>query len=423
MAAQSFVLLVIFLSKCLGQTEFIYTTTNEVKLFCDTNKWQISTESNNIIDVTCTVKCVPGKQLKLNDTQKFCTNEDSDKVEEKCPLIATSGYFRCVTALDSVFLYPFAPSPNTVTSYIVAPANEFITNKSVERSSVMLTKGEDVLLNCSFDRTEGYDNIDFSVYWIKTIEKNSICVYSYEFEMYHGIKYNFKCNVQEDLIQRFSNQSDGRNIHNIRISNVTESDAGHYLCALRVNTYNNAKVYWKIINNVTVSVHKGSEDNKSEDKESEDKGSDDKESEVKGSEDKGSEDKESDDKESEDKESDDKGSEDKRSQIPGNSFATETITLCTTIPILLALAIAIVGFIWKKNKPPPGSQATELQRNQQGDDMEETADVECSPYAVGSGEEVVKFKCKQDALNQKDQEESTVYSVVKQNDLYEPGLI
>ncbi|XP_047672471.1 uncharacterized protein LOC113636770 isoform X2 [Tachysurus fulvidraco] len=349
MAVQSFFLLVIFLSKCLGHTEFIYTTKNEVKLFCDTSKWQISTESDNRIDVNCTVKCVPGEQLKLNNIQKFCTNEDLDKVEEKCPLIATGGYFRCVTALDSGFLYPFAPSPNTVTSYIVATANELITNKAVERSSVVLTEGEDVHLNCSFNRTEGYDNTDFSVYWIKTIEKKSICVYSYEFENAYGIKYNLKCNVQEDLLQRFSNQTDGRNIHNIRISNVTESDAGLYLCALRVNTNNKAKVYWKIINNVTVSVHKGSEDK-------------------------------------------------------GNNFT-------------------IVVFIWKRSKPPPGSQAIELQRDQQGGDMEETADVECSPYAVGRGEEVIKFKCKQDALKQKDLEVSTVYSVVKQNDLYEPGLV
>ncbi|XP_027013352.2 uncharacterized protein LOC113649662 [Tachysurus fulvidraco] len=372
MAVQSFVLLVIFLSKCLGHTEFIYTTKNEVKLFCNTNKWQISTESDSRIDVDCSVKCVPGEQLKLNNIQKFCTNDDLDKVEEKYLLIATSGLFRCVTALDSSFLYPFAPSPNTVTSYIVATANELITNKSVEISSVVLTEGEDVLLNCSFNRTEGYDNIDFSVYWIKTIEKKSICVYSYDFEIAYGIKYNFKCNVQEDLLQRFSNQTDGRNIHNIRISNVTESDAGQYLCALRVNTTNKATGNWKIISNVTVSVHKGSED--------------------------------------------------KGSQISGNSF--ETITLCTTIPILLVLAISIVGFIWKKNKKPPGSQVIELQRDQQGGDMEEMADVECSPYAVGWGEEVIKFKCKQDALKQKDQEESTdIYSVMKQNDLYEPGLV
>ncbi|XP_047672507.1 uncharacterized protein LOC113636765 isoform X3 [Tachysurus fulvidraco] len=146
MVLQCFLLLVFLVSSIYGHTEFIYTTKNEVKLFCDTSKWQISTESDSRIDVNCTVKCVPGEQLKLNNIQKFCTNEELDKVEEKCPLIATSGFFRCVTALDSGFLYPFAPSPNTVTSYIVATANELITNKSVERSSVVLTEDAESLI-------------------------------------------------------------------------------------------------------------------------------------------------------------------------------------------------------------------------------------------------------------------------------------
>ncbi|MCI4393179.1 hypothetical protein PGIGA_G00154480 [Pangasianodon gigas] len=52
-------------------------------------------------------------------------------------------------------------------------------------------------------------------------------------------------------------------------------------------------------------------------------------------------------------------------------------------------------------------------RNQNGDDTEETADMECSPYAVGSGEEEIKFRSKQDTLKQEDQEKSTdVYSDV-----------
>lgn len=107
-----------------GHTEFIYTAKDEVKLFCDTNKWQISTESDNIIDVSCTVECVQGELLVLNKSQNSCTKKDSDKVGEKCSLRAKSGFFRCVTALDSAFLFPFKPSPNTVTSYIVATANE-----------------------------------------------------------------------------------------------------------------------------------------------------------------------------------------------------------------------------------------------------------------------------------------------------------
>ncbi|MCJ8747391.1 hypothetical protein PDJAM_G00153010, partial [Pangasius djambal] len=259
MALRGFILLLIFLSKCLGHTEFIYTAKDEVKLFCRTNTWQISTESNNIIDVTCTVECVHGEPLKLNNTLKSCPNKDSDKAGEKCPLIARSGFFRCVTALDSGFLFPFKPSPNTVTSYIVATANEEMTTKSEERSSVELTVGEEILLNCSVIFTEGYNNKDFVVYWIKTIEKNSTCVYSYDFDIHNGITYNHHCNVQEELLSRISNQTEGQNntIHNIRISNVTESDAGQYLCALQVHTNDKTKGMWKIINNITVSVHKG----------------------------------------------------------------------------------------------------------------------------------------------------------------------
>ncbi|XP_058237955.1 uncharacterized protein LOC131347676 isoform X2 [Hemibagrus wyckioides] len=123
MVLQCFTLLVFFLSSSHGHIEFIYTE-NEVELFCNTNKWQISTESQNNIDVNCTVKCAPGEPLRLNNIQKFCTNNESDKVDEKCLLIATSGFYQCVTALDSGCLYPFTPSPNTVTLYIIAPANE-----------------------------------------------------------------------------------------------------------------------------------------------------------------------------------------------------------------------------------------------------------------------------------------------------------
>ncbi|XP_047676934.1 uncharacterized protein LOC125145955 [Tachysurus fulvidraco] len=320
MVLQCFVLLVFFLNSNHGHIEFIYTTNNEVKLFCNTNKWQISTVSENKIDVNCTVKCVPGEQLKLNNIQKFCTNEDSEKVEEKCPLLATSGFFQCVTALDSGLLYPFAPSPNTVTLYIVAPANESITNKSVERSSVVLTEGEDVLLNCSFIITEDYSSIYFAVYWIKTIEKKSICVHSYGYNRDTGINFNPYCNVQKDLLHRLSNQTPiSRSTHNIRISNITESDAGQYLCALRVHTYSKTKVMWKIINNITVNVNKGPE-------------------------------------------------------IGGNRLDVESlIRLCVTLPIILGVPIAaVVVRLWKKNKTSARSQTMELQTIQH---REETSDM------------------------------------------------
>ncbi|KAM9494062.1 uncharacterized protein Hap1MRO34_004068 isoform 2-T2 [Clarias gariepinus] len=331
----------IFLTKCRGHTEFIYTTNNEVKLQCSTNKWQISTESDNKREAICTVECVNGETLKLNNTQNSCINKKSYNVSKNCLLIARSGFFRCVTALDSGFLFPFKPSPNTVTSYIVATANEEMTTKSEERSSVELTEGEDVLLNCSFNLTGKYDNQKFILYWIKTIGKNSSCVYSYDYGLLDGIKYDHHCTVQEELRYRLSNQTEGKNTHNIRISNVTESDAGQYLCALQIQGK------WKIIKNITVN--------------------------------------------------------DSKTKEPGEV----SILLYATIPILLVLALAVVGFIWKKTKTSSGSVAIKLQRNQKGKDMEETDDTECSPYAVGTGEEETR------------RESADIYSVVKQNDLYE----
>ncbi|XP_026992875.2 uncharacterized protein LOC113636772 isoform X1 [Tachysurus fulvidraco] len=194
-----------------------------------------------------------------------------------------------------------------------------VTNKSVERSSVVLTEGEDVLLNCRFIRTEGYDNIYFAVYWIKTIEKKSICVHSYDYKRLIGINYNPYCNVQEDLLHRVSVQKPiSIGTHNIRISNITESDAGQYLCALRVHPFSNTKVMWKILNNITVNVNKG--------------------------------------------------------EIAGNRLDAESlIRLCVTLPIILGVPIAaVVVLLWKKNKTSARSQTMELRTIK---DREETSEM------------------------------------------------
>ncbi|XP_046695967.1 uncharacterized protein LOC124379603 isoform X2 [Silurus meridionalis] len=307
-----FVLLSFFLSSSHGHTEFIYTV-KEVQLICSTNKWEISTESDNKIDVSCTVECVHHEShvINLNNIQKSCTKTDSDKVGENCPLIARSGFFRCVSALDSGFLFPFKPSPNTVTSYVVAHANEEMTTKSEERSSVELTEGGDVLLNCSFHFTAGYDHQGFTVYWIKTIERSSSCVYSYDLDMI-AVKYNHHCNMQEDLLHRLSDQTDSKTSHNIRIRNVTESDAGQYLCVLHVHRhYNKTKGNWKIINNITVNVDK------------------------------------------------DKGPEISRN----NSADFESlIRLCVTLPIILVVPMAVMGvYFCRKTETSPESQVMELQ--------------------------------------------------------------
>ncbi|XP_060767450.1 uncharacterized protein LOC132874955 [Neoarius graeffei] len=195
-------------------------------------------------------------------------------------------------------------------------SSSHVTNKSEEKSSVEITEGEDGLLNCSFILTEGYNNREFIVYWIKTNEKNSNCVYSYNFER-DGITFNHHCNVQEELLSRLSNHTEGSNTHNIRISNVTESDAGQYLCALQVHIHNNKNGNWKIIKNIRVSVHK-----------------------------------------------------DKGSEIAGNSADIEfLVRLCVTLPIILAVPIAvIVIYFWEKIRISPRSQTMELQTIQHRDE-------------------------------------------------------
>ncbi|KAM9494065.1 uncharacterized protein Hap1MRO34_004071 isoform 1-T2 [Clarias gariepinus] len=309
MGLKCFTLLFLFVSSNNGHTEFIYTK-DEVKLQCSTNKWQISTESDNIIDVNCKVVCVNGETLKLNNTQNSCTNKKSYNVSKNCLLIARSGFFRCVTALDSGFLFPFKPSPNTVTSYIVATTNEEMTTKSEERSSVELTEGEDVLLNCSFNLKGKYDNQGFILYWIKTIGKSSSCVYSYDYGWYR-ITYDHHCTVQEELRYRISNQPEGKNTHNIRISNVTESDAGQYLCALQIQGK------WKIIKNITFSDSKT------------------------------------------------------KYEKARDSTDESLVRLCVILPILLGVPTAvIVIYLRKKNKTSSRSQNMELQITQHGNETQ-----------------------------------------------------
>ncbi|XP_066514375.1 uncharacterized protein [Hoplias malabaricus] len=50
----SLILLGLVLDKCCGQTQIIYTTKKKESITCETKKWQISTDSNNIIDLNCT---------------------------------------------------------------------------------------------------------------------------------------------------------------------------------------------------------------------------------------------------------------------------------------------------------------------------------------------------------------------------------
>ncbi|XP_037390162.1 uncharacterized protein LOC108435632 isoform X3 [Pygocentrus nattereri] len=223
---------------------------------------------------------------------------------------------------------------------------EKVTPTPEEPSSLPVPEGESVSLNCSFTFTEEYDGVSFVVYWIKTVGESSTCVYSYDYSLYEPLALGHHCTIQEDLLNRLSNQTKGQNSHNIRISEVMESDSGQYLCAVQVHpsNKNTAEGNWKVIERVTVSVHK-----------------------------------------------------DKRPQ-PARTSMTQTTTeetsgvhplmpLFTSWPICLGLLLSVwiaFALIRKKASTARGSQAVPLQSLQSG---EAAPDTDGSPYAVGRGEE------------------------------------
>ncbi|XP_036440295.1 uncharacterized protein LOC118817583 [Colossoma macropomum] len=392
-----FSLLLCFLGKCHGQTQFIYTEKDEVELRCKTNKWQISTESDNRIDLNCSVKCDHNKIVDLECDDDDDDDNDDSQPKRVCKLKVKSGFVACVKSLEPGFLYPFKPSPNIIHSYIVAVPNKDITSTPEKTSSLKVTEGESVSLNCSFTFKQEYNGVPFVVYWIKTVGQSSTCVYSYDYSLYEPVVLGHHCNVQEELLNRLSNQTKERNSHNIRISEVMESDSGQYLCAVQVhpNNKNTAKGNWTVIQRVTVSVHK-----------------------------------------------------DKRPQ-PTMTTVTQTTTEETTkrttkkttqkttkttkktteenidddrlkamyiaVPIILCLLlIVVVVFIRKKCITSQGSQTVQQR--------EEAPNLDCSPYAVGNGEEGTFFGSK---TADPGREESTPsidpYSVVRLNSLYESG--
>ncbi|KAL7830956.1 hypothetical protein SRHO_G00304580 [Serrasalmus rhombeus] len=259
MATLCFIFLFIVFSKSHGQTQIIYRATNKVELRCETTKWQISTESDSRIDLTCS-QCDHISIELTEDDEKldFCTNNHSQSKPD-CTLAVKSGFVACVKSLDPGFLFPFKPSPNVVYSYIVADPNPDITSTPEETSSLTVPEGESVSLKCSFIFTQEYNGVQFFVvYWIKTVGENSTCVYSYDYSPYEPLILGHYCTIQEDLLNRLSNQTEGQNSHNIRISEVMESDSGQYLCAVQVDPINKntGKGNWKVIERVTVSVHK-----------------------------------------------------------------------------------------------------------------------------------------------------------------------
>ncbi|KAL6461416.1 hypothetical protein MHYP_G00295600 [Metynnis hypsauchen] len=137
MEALSFIFLFFVFSKIHGQTQFIYRATNKVELRCETTKWQISTESDNRIDLNCS-QCDHIRIELTEDDEKldFCTKHSQSQPD--CTLAVKSGFVACVKSLDPGLFFPFKPSPNVVRSYIVANPNPNTSKAEKQRLILMV---------------------------------------------------------------------------------------------------------------------------------------------------------------------------------------------------------------------------------------------------------------------------------------------
>ena len=130
-----------------------------------------------------------------------------------------------------------------------------VVSGPVMENSVLVSGGESIHLTCAFKINRSYYFNPFVVYWIKTGAQSSTCVYSFDYAT-DDFGFDAHCAIDKDLLLRRSHTSrpflDDNNIHNLKISNATQSDRGQYLCVLMVNT--NSQQYWAVITNTTVIV-------------------------------------------------------------------------------------------------------------------------------------------------------------------------
>ncbi|XP_049327278.1 uncharacterized protein LOC111191148 isoform X7 [Astyanax mexicanus] len=385
MSTLCFILLLFFLGKCRGETRFIYKTEDkEEKLECKTNKWQISTTSNNTIDLNCSVQCETGRTVELDDLENpsFCSKDKDSQSGSVCSLkVEESGYYSCVKSLDSGFLFPFKSSPNNVIqSYIIAVQNPALTIESGKRSSslVNVAEGGSVTLNCSFNFTQGYNLNKFIVYWIKTVEQNSTCIYSFDYDQ-NKPTYGHHCDEPPDKF-RFTYQSEGPFTHSIKISEVKSSDRGQYRCALQMDTSvkeSKTAVNWKVIENVTLRVHNPTPPHSTDQPETP-----------------------------------------KIPETPNIPQGSTAVYVGVSMLLCVLLLAGVFVFIRKRRFLSAGPQTVQQQR-----DNKETLDADCSPYAVGRGDQeydsIKSPSTTADPDHKQPSEPLDPYSVVRLNDLYD----
>ena len=130
-----------------------------------------------------------------------------------------------------------------------------VVSKPVMENSVLVSGGESINLTCAFKTKGNYSNNPFVVLWIKTGAQSSTCVYSFDYDADYVRGFDDHCAIDKDLLLRRSHTSRPSlddDIHNLKISNATQSDCGQYLCVLMVDK--NSHQYSAVISNTTVIV-------------------------------------------------------------------------------------------------------------------------------------------------------------------------
>ncbi|XP_066509137.1 uncharacterized protein [Hoplias malabaricus] len=226
-----------------------------------------------------------------------------------------------------------------------------------------------------------------------------------------GIRVDHHCEVEETLNKRLSNRTIEYHTHNIGINGVMESDSGQYLCALHMDTSKTEKtnVKWKVIERVTVSVSK----DKTPTTARTEKTPEETHEPVSVSKDKTSQSPET------------TRTEKTHEEKPEEREGSKLLSVYIAVPVLLCvLLVVVVVFIKKRRMISQGSQSAQKSCHSREDNVY----TDCSPYAIGTGEEEHHFAPKKESSKMLDPgcKESTPaldpYSVVRLNSLYESGV-
>ncbi|XP_028812540.1 uncharacterized protein LOC114766096 [Denticeps clupeoides] len=300
----------------------------------------------------------------LDNTVNFNCTEESDE----CSCSDSNTFVACVNAFCSNHLYPFKPSPCTKDSYIFAQEQTDLTDEQQNPNSLNPSEGNTVSLNCTFHIKDNYKNHQYVVYWIKTENVVSTCVYSYDFNPHDGLHYNHHCNIDAELSKRISNISSEpsaqHNFHHLTINESQLSDSGRYRCVLNVLKKNND---WKVISDITVTVDKRTTTSKPD------------------------------------------------------PVSTSAVPFYVTAALLVLLLLVIISvMILKKKRIKSRDTKNILEQSSRNKNQEET---DCSPYAVGWGQETPQSLVQQPnaviRTNGHNTNMTEPYSVLKFNSIYQ----